>query len=285
LGAEVFKIESPRHPDGSKAMGDAYTYLNRGKKIVTLDLTDPKDRGAFHERVRGAHGLIEAFRPQAKAKLGLDEKSLLGVNPKLCIGSLVGYPEHGPWRDRAGHNLNFEAVAGTISMFKEMPTLPLADLFAAYTAALRLTAAMDQAERTGRGSRQVVSMSRVLAEMQGLWVHEFHKTGQAPLPGTTLMSGQNPCYRLYTAGCGRRVAVAAIEHKFWVKVCGILGLNDHVGHGLARGEQARRTIEAVQATLGEKPWSHWAPLFEGADCCVEPVATYEEAYGPGLRPW
>lgn len=278
LGAEVIKIESPRHPDGAKEMGHAYEYLNSGKKIETLDLTDAKDRGKFEALVRRAHGLIEGFRPAAKVKLGLTEERLHALNPRLCIASLVGYPEDGPWRDRAGHNLNFEAVTGLLSMFNEIPALPLADLFGAHHAALVLTASMDAAERTGKGTRSVISLSESLKDLQGLWIHEFKKTGKAPLPGTTLMSGAHPCYRIYTAGCGRRVAVGAIEPKFWERVCAILGRPECIPHRLATGEQAAETAGEIQAALGSRPWTAWKPLFEATDCCVEAVAEYRDLY-------
>ncbi|MCC7441380.1 MAG: CoA transferase [Bdellovibrionales bacterium] len=278
LGAEVVKVEHPSRPDGSLAMGNAYEYLNHGKRIEKLDLAVPAERARFDQLARGAHGLIEGFRPNAKEKLGLTEERLHGINPRLCVASLVGYPEDGPWRDRAGHNLNFEAVTGLLSMFREIPALPLADLFAAYGAALALAASMDQAERTGRGSRSVIAMSEALKDVQGLWIHEYRRSGHVPSPGATLMSGLYPCYRIYVAGCGRRVSVGAIEAKFWKKLCAVLGIPDRIPHGMSLGAEGERTAEAVQRALGSRPWKTWEPLFEAADCCVEAAVEYPEIY-------
>jgi crotonobetainyl-CoA:carnitine CoA-transferase CaiB-like acyl-CoA transferase len=279
-GARVLKLENPARPDGARSMGALFDDLNEDKEPVSIDIV--AERARFHELVRKADGLIEGFRPEAKAKLGLDEKTLLGVNPRLCIASLVGYPEDGPWRDRAGHNLNFEAVTGCLSLFHEMPALPLADLFCAFEGALAMACAFDSVARGGPGRRVSISMSRSLEHVQSGLVRVYQSTGAVPRPGSTLFSGAFPCYRLYRAGDGRRVAVGAIEHKFWVKVCEILGVPELISEGYAAGPRGAEVVAKVQAAIGARPWSHWAPLFDRADCCVEPELDYSEAYPLGV---
>ncbi len=281
-GARVIKVENPLRPDGAKAMGAFYDDLNSRKEIVSLNLTDPQDIQEFHQLVRQADGLIEGFRPQAKKKLGLDEQTLLNVNPKLSILSLVGYPEDGPWRDRAGHDLNFSAVTGCASLFHEMPALPLADLFSAYEGAFALIAALDSVARGGPGSRVVISMSETLKGVQSNLVAEFRASGEVPQPGQTLFSGQFPCYRLYADSTGRKISVGAIEHKFWEKICLILGLPELSSEGYATGERGAEVVAKVQTTFQTKTWSDWAPAFENADCCVEPVLDYSEVFRHGV---
>jgi crotonobetainyl-CoA:carnitine CoA-transferase CaiB-like acyl-CoA transferase len=278
-GARVLKIENPDRPDGAREMGAYYHELNEKKELVWLNLLKPEDRARFAELVRAADGLIEGFRPAAKLKLGLDQESLHAIHPKLCIVSLVGYEENGPWRDRAGHDMNFQAVTGCLSMFPELPALPLADLFAAYTGALEMAALLDQAARTGRGARSAVAMSAALVEMQGIFIRQFRETGEMPEYGTTLMSGKHPCYRVYTSKDGRRVTVGAIEQKFWLKVCEILDVPELASEGYATGEAAESVAARVQQAFATKAWSEWAPLFDASDCCVEPVLDYREVYG------
>ncbi len=291
-GARVLKIESPSRPDPARTLAPAhYRHLNASKELVELELTTADGRSKFEELVRKADGLIEGFRPSAKRKLGLDEATLLGLNPKLCIASLVGYPETGPWRDRAGHDLNFQALTGCLSLFNEMPALPLADYFNAYQAALSLTAALDAVARGGEGRRLSVSMTETLREVQGGLVAEYLETKRLPSPGETLFSGQFPCYRIYRAGDGRRVAVGAIEAKFWEKLCTILGATDLVADGYATGERCAQVVARVQKAFSSRPWmgaGGWAEQFAGADCCVDPVLDYSEVYGRnighGLQP-
>lgn len=285
-GARVIKVEHPTKPDPGIAMagGAFYRDLNERKEIARLDLLNETDQKRFESLVRQADGLIEGFRPEAKRKLGLDAESLHRINPKLCIASLIGYAEDGPWRDRAGHNLNFEAVTGVLSLFTEMPALPLADLFAAYEGALALAAMLDGVARGAPGGRVAISMAGALAEAQsGLW-RTFLEAREEPRPGTTLFSGVYPCYRLYRAGCGRRVAVGALESKFWATFCDLIGAPECRPHAYARGELGQQTIHQVQAKLATRPWSEWAPLFAGADCCVEAERTYAEVLADGPYP-
>jgi alpha-methylacyl-CoA racemase len=282
MGARVIKVENPFLPDGARAMGSSYQNLNECKERVELNLKDTQDRQIFDQWVAKAHGLIEGFRPQAKIKLGLDEATLLQTNPKLCITSLVGYPEKGPKKDRAGHDLNFSAATGLISLFNEMPALPMADLFSAYAGAFAMAAALDSVARGGPGRRMVISMTETLESVQGLMIRDFRDTGQAPSPGQTLFSGKFPCYRIYSASDGRRIAVGAIEPKFWEKVCNLLGLSHLVGEGFATGTKGQAVILEVQNVFGSRPWKDWNPLFENADCCVEPVLDYSEVYTSGI---
>lgn len=277
-GARVLKIESPSRPDPARAIGSGAYYedLNSCKELVALDLTRAEDLEQFHRLVRGSDGLIEGFRPKAKLKLGLDEKTLHSINPKLCIISLVGYPEDGPWRERAGHDLNFQALTGCLSLFREMPGIAFADLFSAYEGALSLVSALDAVSRGAPGRRIVVSMSETLREIQSKYVLEFERTGQLPLPGETLISGKYPCYQIYLASDGRKIAVGAIESKFWKRVCEILGQPEFSELGLATGELGEEIKRKTQLAFGAQSGSHWKTLFDSADCCVEPVLNYQD---------
>jgi alpha-methylacyl-CoA racemase len=277
-GAKVVKIENPQKPDRARTMGQFYSDLNDCKEVISLDLTSPKDMSQFHELVKQAHGLIEGFRPQTKKKLGLDFETLHPINPKLCIVSLVGYPEDGPWKDRAGHDLNFAALTGCASLFHEMPALPLADYFCAYEGALSLTSAMDAVSRGGKGSRIVVSMFETLKGIQSGLVREYQASGIPPKPGETLFSGKFPCYRIYRTMDGRRVSVGAIEQKFWKKVCDILEQPRLATEGYASGEKGKEVTQLVQDAFASKTWAEWAPSFANADCCVEPILDYSEVY-------
>ncbi|MCM2277629.1 MAG: CoA transferase [Oligoflexia bacterium] len=282
-GARVLKVESPDRPDPARQLGRTlYDDLNELKELVPLNLTREADRARFHGLLGRADALIEGFRPATRLKLGLDEASLRAVNPRLCILSLVGFPEGDARAGRAGHDLNFEALTGMLSLFDEMPGLPLAELFGAYDGAFSLLAALDRVARGGEPSRVVMSFYDTLRAIQSRLAREYRATGEPPLPGRTLFSGLYPCYRLYAAADGRRVAVGALEEKYWRTVCGILGLSDLSGEGYATGERGRQVIARVQAAFASRPWPAWAPLFERADCCVEPVLDYSEVYRDGL---
>ena len=282
-GARVIKVENPLKPDRAKAMSPPlYADLNHLKEVISLNLLDQNDRSHFNQLLKQADGLIEAFRPEAKRRLGLDPETLHKVNSKLCIASLVGYPEDGPWKDRAGHDLNFAAVSGCASLFHEMPALPLADLFSAYEGALALTTAMDGVTRGAAGSRVVVSMSETLKNVQSCLVSEYLANQVLPQAGQTFFSGKFPCYRIYLTQDGRRVSVGAIEPKFWQKFCEILNLPHLTPEAYASGERGLEVIQEVQTAFSSRTWLQWAPLFEKGDCCVEAILDYSEVFKSGL---
>lgn len=282
-GARVLKIENPDRPDPAREMGSGAYYddLNACKELIHLNLTRDKDRRRFAELAAGAHVVIEAFRPAAKLKLGLDEKTLLGLNPDLRILSLIGYPEDGPWRERAGHDLNFQAATGVLSLTRELPGLPLSDVLAAYEGALAVVASLASTE--GRGERIVISMTEAITRAQSKLIAEFKRTGVAPSPGNTFMTGKYPCYQIHVAQDGRRIAFAPMEEKFWNQACALLGLSRLEGKGYATGEEGERIHRAIAEIFAARPWSHWAPLFEEADCCVSPVLTYPELYASPMQ--
>ncbi len=275
-GARVLKIEHPERPDGARALGHFYDDLNSLKEIVKLDLGQEPDRGRFRSLVREANGLIEAFRPAAKIRLGLDEATLLGLNPGLCVVSIVGYPETGPLRERAGHDLNFQALSGSLSLAEGMPNLPMADLLGAYRGAFELSALLHREAKTGKGGRAVVSLQETLLQAQSPLFAD-HRANDV-----TFLSGAFPSYRVYRSSDGRRIAVGAIEAKFWDAFCRVIGLSGAEGHGFAGGDRGRDLISEVETRLAAKPWSHWRPLFEAADCCVEPVLDYDEVRSFGV---
>ena len=285
-GAKVIKVENPDQPDGAREMGTYYQDLNEEKELVWLNLKKSEDRKKFHELLLKAHGLIEGFRPEAKKNLGLDAETLHAINPKLCILSMVGYPETGPLRDRAAHDLNFQAVTGALSLNNEMPGLPLADFFTAFQGAISLIASLHVTHRApqgeANGNRIVVSMSETMREVQSLYIREFLATGKKPSYGETLVSGNFPCYRIYRSADGRRIAVGAIEKKFWKNLCEILNLKQYIEDGYTTGVRGKEVILALQDRFHSEPWSYWAPLFKKADCCVEPILDYEEVYKTGL---
>jgi crotonobetainyl-CoA:carnitine CoA-transferase CaiB-like acyl-CoA transferase len=137
-----------------------------------------------------------------------------------------------------------------------MPPLPVADLAAgALTAVTRVLAALLERERTGRGSHIVVSMT-----------HGAHELARYAGP----LTGQLACYRIYVCADGRFLTVAALEPKFWRRLCELLERPDLV----ARQNDAHAELEAIFRT---RPLSEWLALFDGEDVAVGPVSTLAEA--------
>lgn len=284
-GATVIKVENPKRPDPARELGAGgfYDHLNAEKRLVSIDLTSSEGKEQFRELVQGAHGLIDSFRPSAKKKLGLDESSLHAINPNLSIVSLVGYPEDGAYAERAGHDLNFQAVSGALSLFSSLPGLPLSELMVGYEGALAMTASILGTLRGQSPVRSVLSISESLKKAQGRFVREAELSRELPRFGTTLLTGKYPCYNLYQSSDGRRFAMAAMEEKFWLTVCDLLGLPELANQRFAEGAAGLEAKARIQGVIGGRCASDWLPSFLAHDCCIELVAEYPEVFpGKGL---
>jgi alpha-methylacyl-CoA racemase len=160
LGAEVVKLEDTGGgdylrliPPQREGIGGAFYALNRGKRSIAVDLKQPAGRDLLLRLLPGYQVLLESFRPGVLDRLGLPYRALSAVNPKLVLCSITGYGQSGPLRDRAGHDIDFLALSGTLAAGGAMggqPGLPgfqLADLAGgALWAAIRVLAALHGGE-------------------------------------------------------------------------------------------------------------------------------------------
>ncbi len=279
-GARVIKIESPKRPDPVRALTPAgWQALNGMKELLSIDLLDPSDRAKFEEEVRHADGLIEGFRPETKKKLGLDSGTLHSVNAKLCVVSIVGFPPESSLAGHAGHDIGFSARSGLLSLTNEMAGIPFGEVLSAHQGALAMAAMLDGVSRGQTRLSRTISIVEALLEAQAVTLAEYRAGAPIPEPGQTLYNGKYPCHRIYTSRDGRRIAVGAIEDKYWDRMCEILGITGLQGRQMSDGTENQRVTDAVQSAFSEHDWAYWAPLFEAADCCVDPVLSYDELPG------
>jgi alpha-methylacyl-CoA racemase len=304
LGAEVVKIEGPAEQgqdDGSRYMGQTpaeraagepatmFRELNRGKQLLRLDLRAPDGVAALLERVRTADVLIEGFRPGVMARLGLGWDALRAVNPRLVACAITGYGQHGAWAHRAGHDINYIAMAGVLEQIATadhgelaVPNFQIGDLMGGTQAAVSgILAALLGAQRTGQGRFVDISMAHEVLRHHVLAQATLSATGRMPAPGRDLLSGGAPCYGVYRTADARHVAVGALELKFWQALCTALGRPDwadrHWTSGLAVGSAPSLALRAeLAAVFAARPLAHWVALFEPVDACVTPVLRLDE---------
>jgi len=124
LGADVVKIEEPRSGDPARfSVGGLFLQVNRNKRSLTLDLKTPEGHAVFLRLVERADVVVEGFRPGVMDRLGLGYSTLDQHNPRLIYASLSGFGQSGPYRDRAGHDLNYLALAGVLG-YNVCPSTP-----------------------------------------------------------------------------------------------------------------------------------------------------------------
>lgn len=289
LGARITKIEPPAPGDymafWPPLVGDvaaAYFAVNRGKEITSLNLKDDADRQRFFELAQSADVVLEGFRPGVIDKLGIGFDVLSRLNPRLVVCSISGYGQTGPYRLRGGHDLNYQALAGVLSISgcgKESPNPPLqvADTAAgSYAAAMLIVAALFERTRTGRGRYLDVSMSEQLLPLMTSLYAASQAELRDPLGDGELLSGGAPCYRLYRTLDGQTVSIGALEPKFWQALVDAMGLPRLADRNHLIGPQAPETAAELARAFAAKTRDEWSAIFAQIDACAEPVLKFGE---------
>ena len=261
LGARVVRLEAPEG-DPLREIAPAWDEaLNAGKESVVCDLK--REPGFGLELCSRADVVLEGFRPGVLERLGLAPERL---PPRVVLCSITGFGAEGRHAGRAGHDLNYLGWAGALAATAPaLPPLPIADLAAgALTAVNRILAALLQRERTGRGGRVVVSLAH---GAHGLVAHE----AAAPSP----LTGRLACYRIYATADGRWLTVAALETRFWERLCALIGRSDLAGRQHDADQEA--LAAELAAVFEARPLAEWLELADGEDVCLGPVATLAEA--------
>lgn len=264
LGARVVRLEPPEG-DPMRHVAPAWDKaLNGGKESVACDLkAEPELARALLAR---ADIVLEGFRPGVAARLGVGPDD---VAESVVYCSITGFGADGAHAARAGHDLNYLGWAGMLEdTAPGLPPLQPADLAAgALGAVVDVLAALLERERTGRGARLTISMTHGSHRLVS------HRLGGDPLP--RFLTGGLACYRIYETADGRWLTVGALEPKFFVRLCEVIG----------RPELAERHLDpdgqeelgaALAATFADRSLDDWLRLFDGEDVCVGPVATLAE---------
>ena len=291
LGADVIKIEDTGAGDYARTLGmppgrtaPVFLAINRNKRGMTLDLKQAEGVRVFLELARTAHVVVEGFRPGVVDRLGVGYEAVKAVNPAIVYCAISGYGQTGPYRDLAGHDLNYCSLAGLTDQIGEagrdpvIPNFQIADILGgALVPAMGILAALYDAQRSGQGRYVDVAMS------EGVFAHNVQALsavalrGRANGAGDDLLSGREACYRVYRTADGRHMAVGALEAKFWNEVCDVVGRPDLKPHHWAAGGDPSLAIPALQAVFAARTQAQWVEAFNGHDCCVTPVKPFEEA--------
>ncbi len=275
LGADVIKIEDPDLGDYMRAVppivdGMSYPFLmvNRGKRSLAVDLKTPEGQEILKKLARRADVVVEQFRPGVMARLGADYDGLAMMNPKLVYCSFSGYGQTGPYKDFPGHDINFEALAGILSVTRSkddrrpaVPGVPVADLASGFNAALAILASLRTRDRTGRGEYIDVSIHDTAVTLMVLGLARYLATGEEPVAGETLLTGTFAFYNLYETKDGRWISVAAVEPKFWARMCELIGAPELSDRQFVEGAERAEVGEALAEKFRAKSLEDWEKLF------------------------
>ena len=229
LGAEVIKIEEPGIGDYARESREMFSLANRGKKSVTLDLRQAADVAKFKELVTTADVVLESFRPGVMDRLGCGYETLKALNPKLVYAALTGYGQTGPYRDWAGHDINYLSIAGVLDQVgtaggpPALANVQIADLAGGgLTCVIGILAAVLGAKASGVGTFVDVSMTDGSAALQVVALASLREHGRTFGRGGDILSGALPNYGVYKCRDGKYLAVGALEPKFLRKLGQVL---------------------------------------------------------------
>jgi alpha-methylacyl-CoA racemase len=281
-GAEVIAVVRPNKVTlGNPDRVGAEDPLRRGKRIIELDL---KQSGAVEEAmalVETSDALIEGNRPGVMERLGLGPADCMKRNPRLVYGRMTGWGQDGPLAQAAGHDLNYVALTGALSLSQRtgaapiVPPTVLGDAGGALGLAFGIVAGVFATGRTGKGAVVDCAIIDVVAALSGiaLWARA---RGLAD-GGRPSMFHDSPFYDAYPCADGRYVTIGALEPQFYALLIEKLGLAD-VDPKAQYDAAAWPALKArIRDVFLSKPSAHWRALLEGSDVCFAPALTFAEA--------
>lgn len=293
MGAQVLKISAPDRPDlvlqsppylkdGKRNAHCAW--LGRNKETISLNLKEEQSIQIIKRLIveQGYTIILEQFRPGVMAKFDLDYESLQKICPDIIYCSLTGYGQSGPYKDKAGHDINYLSLSGVMSHSCRKGETPspygvqIADLaIGSLHSVIGILAAVHHREKTGQGDWIDVSMMDGMIPFNSLNGCDFLLSGKEPGREDDLLNGGS-AYDFYSTKDGESISVGSLEPKFWKSFCTVLGKPEWITGGVD-AENIKEKKEEIRQIFKSKTRKEWEFLFAKADACVEPVKNLREA--------
>lgn len=291
MGAEVLRVESPNRPDLLRLMppmtgkvSAGHAYLNRSKRSLSLDLKQPGAVEIVQELIQRYDILVEQFRPGVMERLGLGYEALRALNPRLIYCSITGYGQTGPYKDRAGHDINYLALSGIAAYSGRKSSGPpplgiqVADVAGgSHHAVMGILAAVIQRQQTGQGQHVDVSMTDAAFAMNHLAAAAYLGGGVATEPEGMMLNG-GAFYDYYRTQDGGYLSVGSLEPQFMKVLCEVIGRPDLASKGISPNPAHQAEIRQVLTeAIASRTLAEWRDIFAGLDACVEPVLSLAQA--------
>ena len=296
LGADVLRVVSGSRPDlvdffppfipGTKISATS-AQLGRNKRLMTLNLKDPRAIQIIHRLIADYDIVIEQFRPGVMAKFNLDYDSLKAVNPAIIYCSLTGYGQTGPMKTRAGHDMNYIARSGIASYTGKKETGPglvgmqIADVASgSNNSVIGILAAVIYRNSTGEGQFIDISMTDGMIAFNAMYGAGALVDGKdLDFEGMLLNGGS--LYDYYKTKDGRYISCGGLEPQFFKNFCETINRPDLIPGGVSP-ENIKGVKQEILEIILTKTMDEWMTLFNATDACVEPVMTLSEMFNDSL---
>ncbi|WIV55404.1 CaiB/BaiF CoA transferase family protein [Amycolatopsis nalaikhensis] len=283
MGADVIRVDRPDGHAGNP-VSPSFDLLNRGRRSVVLDLKHPEGAEVLLRLAETADVLLEGFRPGVAERLGIGPDTCRERNPRLVYGRMTGWGQDGPLSARAGHDINYIALAGALGLMGPAdgpPTVPvnlLGDFGGgAMFLAFGVVCAVLEARASGQG--QVVDASIVDGTaLLTTIVHGLRAQGLWGDRAENLLDGGAHFYGVYECADGRFVSIGAVEPRFYRELLDALDLADD--DEFVRGHEDRslwpRLRDRLSVVFRDRTRDEWTALLSDRDVCFAPVLNLDE---------
>jgi len=275
MGADVVKVEDPVGGDYLRwappllgGLSASFHALNRNKKSITLNLKHPRGASVLLELVKKFDVVLEQFRPGVMDRLGVGYEAARKANRRVIYCALSGYGASGPYKDRAGHDLNYMGIAGAASLTGPkggppvIPAVQVGDIGGgALMAAIGILSALRHRDRTGEGQFVDVAMTDgILSWLTHSAAVYFAEGGkEEPRCSETRLNGLDLCYHIYETKDGRHVTMGALEPKFWEAFCREVGKEHLICEQYTEGPAQEKPLQDLVELFRSKSGPRSAP--------------------------
>lgn len=291
MGATVLRVEAPTRPDMVRVMppfddqglSAAHGALNRNKQSIAIDLKTPEGVAIIKELVKDYDIVVEQFRPGVMSRLGVGYEELRAINPKLIYCAVTGYGQNGVYKNRAGHDLNYLAIAGILDYTGRadggpMP-LPIqaADITGGLYAVTGILAAVIHRQNSGDGQFVDISLTDAAFSLQALTAPPALMANQQPKPETDTLNG-GTFYDCYRTADNRYLSIGGLEPQFFMAFAQTINRPDLIPLSIRHDREAVTTVKtAITDAISQKSFAEWQEIFSNIEACVEPVLSFAEA--------
>src|SRR5437899_6280441 len=290
-GARAIKIEMPGGRRG-EGMGGArhgfdFQNLHRNKRSMTLNLQDPEGVKIFKELARETDIVVENYRPGVKKRLGIDYESLRQINPRLIYGSISGFGQSGPYRDRPGVDQIAQGMGGLMSITGipgQGPVrvgIPIADLCSGILLAQGILVALPEREITGEGKWVHTSLLEAMLSMLDFQASRWLMSGEIPPQAGNNHPTGIPTGVFETSD--GHINIAAAGDEIYERLCKAIERPDFRTDPRFATSKARSTNRAVLMDVlipvtVQKTSAEWIRILNDAGVPCGPIYRVDESF-------
>jgi len=257
--------------------------FDRGKRSIRVNLKTEEGKSLLRRMIHVSDVLLEPYRPGVMEALGLGPEEAFQINERLIYARLTGWGQTGSYSSMAGHDINYIALSGALSLFRRKGERPLPPCnilgdFAGGGMLCAMGILLALVERTRSGKGQVVDSAMVdgAASLSILFWGLMANHLMTLEIGTNMLDGGAPYYQTYETADHKFMSVGAIEARFYAELLEGLGIDPqtlpHQNDMAKWPAMMARFAEAFRTKTREE----WTKIFDGKDACVAPILDLDE---------